>query len=140
MGNLKGQYIAVNELILFGICALIAVSAAVSISAIIIPIEKQAQKAQYYLIANLVSLAATKTYLCSNYGECTLTLEIPERLANDKYKIIISGDEVKVCNFAKNPCASSKLPYLGKSFTGFATSSSKYFVIHSDGNLVVSKW
>jgi len=140
MGYMKGQYVAINELILFGICALLTIAAAVSISAIITPIEMHAQKAQYYIIANLVSLASTKTYLCSKYGECTLTVDIPEELSNDKYEIRISNNDITVCNFRTKVGISIKPFYFEKSLAGFATSSAKYFVLSGNNKLILSKW
>jgi hypothetical protein len=137
---MKGQYIAMNELLLFGIGALLAITAAISISAIITPIEVQAQKGQYYLIANLVSLAATKTYLCGKQGECTLLVEIPEELSDDKYEIITSNSKIKVYNFRTREGISIIPPYFETSFIGFATSSTKYFVLKGDGNLMLLKW
>jgi hypothetical protein len=137
---MKGQYNVVNELLLFGIGAVLAISVAFTISNLIIPLKIHSQKEQYYIMSNLVSLAATKTYLCSKYGECILSVNIPEKLSEDRYSILVDNNDISVYNFKTRERSSIEPIYYDINLEGFVTSSSRYFVFEGNEDLIFSKW
>ena len=137
---MKGQYRVINELLLFGIGAVLAISISVIVSTTIIPLQTQAQREQYYLISNLVSLATTKIYLCSNYGECKLSVDIPEKLGEDRYTISLDNDEISISNFRTRAGISKEPAFYEKDRKGFATSSGRNFVMRGNNKIILSKW
>ncbi len=137
---MKGQYRAINELLLFGIGAILAISAAVTVSTLVVPTQSQSQKEQYEMIANLVSMATTKTYLCSDYGDCNLSVEIPEKLSEDRYTIDLDNSQVSVSNFRTRAGINTQTIYYEKDVKGYATSSGRSFVVEGDNNIILSKW
>lgn len=137
---MKGQYRVINELLLFGIGAILAISVAVIISTLVIPVQSQSQKEQYEMIANLASLATTKTYLCSNYADCSLSVDIPEKLSEDRYRISLDNDQISVSNLRTGEGITLEPVYYEKSVRGFATSSGRNFVVEGDDQIILSRW
>jgi len=138
---MRGQYIAINELLLFGMGALLALAVIGIISFTVTSLQKQTERDQYYMIANLVSMATTKTYLCSNIKnvDCNLIVEIPRRLSEERYIISLSNN-ISVSNFRTNERIEIKPPKLHKTIKGEATSSTRYFVLESRGeNITLSR-
>ena len=128
---MKGQFRVINELLLFGIGALLALSVAGTVSFAVDSLQKQTEREQYYMIANLVSMAATKTYICGEYGNCTLFIDIPQKLSDEKYIIHLSDNNVTISNFRTGDEIFIKAPKLDKTLNGFTTSSARYFVLDS---------
>jgi len=137
---MKGQYRVINELLLFGIGAFLAIGVAAIITTLIIPIQTQAQRIQYYAIGNLVMLAAAKTYLCSEFGNCTLKVDIPERLSEDRYEIFLIQPEIKIYNMRTRKELSLPTIFFEKTLKGFATSSGRYFIFRGGDEIILSKW
>ena len=90
---MRGQFRVINELLLFGIGALIALSVAETVSFVVNSLQPQAEKNQYYMLANLVSMATTKMYICGQYGNCSLIVDIPQKLSEDRYLISILNNK-----------------------------------------------
>lgn len=137
---MKGQYRVINELLLFGIGAILAISVAAIISTLAIPIQTQSQREQYEMIANLVSLATTKTYLCSTYGSCELSVEIPEKLSEDRYRIVLDNYDLSISNLRTRKGITVQPVYYEKTVRGFATSSGRNFVVKGNDKIILSKW
>ena len=137
---MKGQYRVINELLLFGIGAILAISVVTMISTLIIPVQSRSQKEQYEMVADLVSLATTKTYLCSNYGDCRLFVYIPEKLSGDRYRITLDNDQLSISNFRTQEDITLEPVYYEKTVKGFATSSGRRFVVEGDNSIILSKW
>lgn len=123
-----GQFRVINELLLFGIGALLALSVAGTLSFAVNSLQKQTEKDQYSVVANLVSMATTKTYICGEYGNCSLSVSIPQKLSDEKYIIRLS-DNISISNFRTGDEILIKAPELNKTLNGFATSSARYFVL-----------
>jgi len=129
---MRGQFRVVNELLLFGIGALIALSVAETVSFVVNSLQPQAEKNQYYMLANLVSMATTKMYICGQYGNCSLIVDIPQKLSEDGYLISILNNKIFVSNFRTGEEINISAPnFSDKNMNGYATSSARYFVLDS---------
>ena len=129
---MKGQHKAINELLLFGIGALITLSLAGTVASFVTSLQKQAQTEQYYIMSNLVSMATTKAYLCGKSADCSITAEIPKKLSDARYTVSLSKNYINVRNFRSDKGITRKLSnfeYI--STNGLATSSAGYFVLRS---------
>jgi hypothetical protein len=137
---MKGQFRVINELLLFGIGALLALSVAGTISFAVTSLQEQTERDQYYMIANLVSMATTKTYICGEYGNCTLTVDIPQKLSDEKYIVCLSNN-ITISNFRTGEEIFIKAPKLNKTLDGTSTSSARYFVLDStEEAITLSRW
>ncbi len=129
---MKGQHRVINELLLFGIGALITLSIAGTVASFVTSLQKQAQTEQYNIMSNLVSMATTKAYLCGKSSNCSITVEVPKKLSNARYTILLSKNYINVRNFRSNEGITRKLPNFKDILTnGLATSSAGYFVLTS---------
>lgn len=133
---MKGQYTVINEVLLFGIGAVIAFSVAGTVSFSVESIQNYAQRDQYHYTANLVSLAVSKVYLCGKVGDCELVVNIPRKLANDRYFISLSNDKITLSNLKTDEEFSIDTMNLNKILKGTATSSARYFILSSQGNTI----
>ena len=138
---MKGQYRVINELLLFGIGALITLSIAGTVASFVTSLQKQAQTEQYYIMSNLVSMATTKAYLCGKSADCAITVDIPEKLSDARYTIILSNDHIKVRNFRNDEGITRKLlNFENISTNGIATSSAGYLVVRStEDSIIISR-
>ncbi len=140
---MRGQFRVINELLLFGIGALLALSVAGTISFAVDSLQKQTERDQYYMIANLVSMATTKTYLCNKLtdADCNLVVDIPQKLSEEKYTIHLL-DNITISNFRTGEEIFIKPPKLNKTLSGYITSSAKYFVLNStnEGITLSRRW
>ncbi len=134
---MKGQHRVINELLLFGIGALVTLSLAGAVASFVTSLQKQAQTEQYYVMSNLISMATTKAYLCGKSANCNIITEVPEKLSNTKYIILLNKNYVNVRNFRSDEGIIKKLPNFEDILTkGLATSSAGYFVLHSTNSSV----
>ncbi len=140
---MRGQFRVINELLLFGIGALLALSVAGTISFAVDSLQKQTERDQYYMIANLVSMATTKSYLCNKLtdADCNLVVDIPQKLSEEKYTIHLS-DNITISNFRTGEEIFIKAPKLNKTLSGYITSSARYFVLNStnEGITLSRRW
>lgn len=133
---MRGQFRVINEILLFAIGALLALSVAGIISFSVNSLREQTERDQYYAIANLVSMATTKAYLCGEYGDCDLLVEIPTRLSEEIYTIKLS-DNITVSNFRTGEEISIKAPNLDKTLDRSSTSSVRYFILESTSDSIL---
>ncbi len=140
---MRGQFRVINELLLFGIGALLALSVAGTISFAVDSLQKQTERDQYYMIANLVSMATTKSYLCNKLtdADCNLVVDIPQKLSEEKYTIHLL-DNITISNFRTGEEIFIKAPKLNKTLSGYITSSARYFVLNStnEGITLSRRW
>ncbi|MCK4730299.1 MAG: hypothetical protein KAT28_03190 [Candidatus Aenigmarchaeota archaeon] len=138
---MKGQHKIINELLLFGIGALVTLSLAGTVASFVTSLQRQAQTEQYYIISNLVSMATTKAYLCGKSADCSITVDIPEKLSDARYTISLSKNHINVRNFRSDKGITRKLLNLEYILTnGLATSSAGYFILSStEGNIRISR-
>ncbi len=140
---MRGQFRVINELLLFGIGALLALSVAGTISFAVDSLQKQTERDQYYMIANLVSMATTKSYLCNKLtdADCNLVVDIPQKLSEEKYTIHLL-DNITISNFRTGEEIFIKPPKLNKTLSGYITSSARYFVLNStnEGITLSRRW
>ncbi len=140
---MRGQFRVINELLLFGIGALLALSVAGTISFAVDSLQKQTERDQYYMIASLVSMATTKSYLCNKLtdADCNLVVDIPQKLSEEKYTIHLL-DNITISNFRTGEEIFIKAPKLNKTLDGISTSSARYFVLNStnEGITLSRRW
>ncbi len=133
---MKGQFRVINEILLFGIGAVIAFSVAATLSFSVNSIQKQVQRDQYYFVTNLISLAMSKTYLCGEIADCELAVDIPKKLGDDRYTISLSDNNISISNLKTGEEFKIKTINFGKDLKGSATSSARYFVLSSENNTI----
>ncbi|MGC9310744.1 MAG: hypothetical protein ACP5E4_03405 [Candidatus Aenigmatarchaeota archaeon] len=134
---MKGQYRIINELLIFGITAAVIFSVAGIISFTTGSMKSQTQKEQYILMGDILSMAITKNHLCSQFADCSLSVDLPERLSEDRYTIELEGNSIEIANFETGEYARMPVIFFNETMEGFVTSSGRYFTIYHRNNTAV---
>lgn len=130
---MKGQYRIINEILLFGITAAIVFSVAGIISMATTSMKTQAQREQYYLMSDMVSLTMLRAHLCGQDAECSIVADIPDRLSEDRYIIETDDGHLTITNFQTGGGITTPLIRFDKEPEGLVTSSAKYFIVDNLG-------
>lgn len=134
---MKGQYRIINEILLFGMSAIVVFSIAGVISFATDAMKAQTQREQYILMGNLASMAMTKAYICGKLAQCEFIAEIPDKLSEDSYTITLSRGQVEVANFQTGSPVDVKAMDFKKNLGGFVTSNGRYFMLTSGNDTIL---
>ena len=131
---MKGQYQMINEMLLFGVSAVIVFSAAGVISFAVESMKAETQREQYTLTGDIVSMSLAKAYLCGKFSDCGIRSDLPERLSEDRYTIRVSEGRVQVTNFETAKTVNISSPVFEGTADSFVVSSGRSFVAKKEGN------
>lgn len=135
---MKGQARIINELLLFGIGAMLALSVASTLSYAVNTFSSRTQGEQYSYVGNMVSMAIVKSFICGKQGQCEIMTRLPEKISEERYIISFSGNNVSIIDFKTREMILSRLPTIDEisMLSGSATSSAEYIVIASNQNSI----
>ncbi|MBN2095259.1 MAG: hypothetical protein JW727_04375 [Candidatus Aenigmarchaeota archaeon] len=137
---MKGDFRIINEILLFGITAMVVFSVAALVSYSTAALKAQTQREQYFLMSDLASVALTKAYMCGKITDCSVLVMIPERLSEDRYTLSLENGKIQVSNFETGLGLEANTIDYQKNTVGFVTSNGRYFVIENrDDSLVLTR-
>jgi hypothetical protein len=137
---MKGQYQIINEILLFGMSAVIVFSIAGVLSFATESMNTQIQREQYFLMGNIASMAMTKAFICGKFADCTVSTEMPAKLSGAGYTMELSRGKVDVSNFETGTRFSINTLDFKKNIGGFVSSSGRYFkVSNENGTMLLSR-
>jgi hypothetical protein len=137
---MKGQYQIINEILLFGMSAVIVFSIAGILSFATNSMNTQTQREQYSLMGNIASMAMTKAYICGKFADCSVSTEMPDKLSGVGYTMEFSRGNVRVANFETGTPISINTLDFKKNIGGFVASNGRYFrVSNENGTMLLSR-
>jgi hypothetical protein len=131
---MKGQHHILNEILIFAFGIAIASFVVISFGGMSNSIEKVSLEDQFGSIAGIIRNGIVKAH----YTNSTVRIMIPEKISNNNYKIILSGNEMTIISLDGSINITKQLFNMDKSYNinGEVVSSASYVKITRRGNII----
>jgi hypothetical protein len=133
---MKGQFLTIEQMVLFTIGVAITITIFYTFSSIQTKIEKETVQDQLYSIGSFILSTMSKTTTNSSF--VSIILDIPADVSGEEYKIIASNPTLFVGLVDKEGSAELSLAGINESFNirGYVGSSAGKIIVERDGDRI----